>query len=156
MVVKLEPSGSSDEDTQREITKMRFLSAAILSIGFGLFLQSADAQQVTLQSMPPVVVKTVPEAGSSDVSPGLTEVKVTFSKEMQDESWSWSTLGAENFPETTGKPTYQADKRTCVLPVKLKPGRTYAMWLNSQRYRNFKDSSGQPGVPYLLVFKTKG
>jgi hypothetical protein len=39
-----------------------------------------------------------------------------------------------------------------VLPVKLEPGRTYALWLNSG---NFKDSGGQRAVPYLLVFETK-
>jgi hypothetical protein len=38
--------------------------------------------------------------------------------------------------------------------VKLEPGKTYVIWLNSQKFRNFKDKDGQPAVPYLLVFET--
>jgi hypothetical protein len=91
---------------------------------------------------------------SIDVSPGLTEIGVTYSKPVQDGSWSWSTWGEENFPETTGSPRYLADGRTCVLPVKLEPGRFYAIWLNSDRFKNFQDAGGRPAVPYLLTFVT--
>ena len=54
-------------------------------------------------------MKTVPAAGSDDVDPKLTEIKVTFSKDMQDESWSWSGLSTESFPKMDGKPKYLAD-----------------------------------------------
>jgi RNA polymerase sigma-70 factor (ECF subfamily) len=46
------------------------------------------------------------------------------------------------------------DKRTCVVKVKLEPGKTYAIWLNSEKFHNFKDADGRPAVPYLLVFQT--
>jgi Bacterial Ig-like domain len=115
----------------------------------------ADDSDVNLTTAPPVVVKAVPEAGSDGVNPGLTEIKVTYSKDMMDGSWSWSTAGKDNFPETTGKPHYMKDKRTCVLSVHLKPGKTYAIWLNSENFGNFKDADGNSAVPYLLVFKTK-
>jgi hypothetical protein len=75
---------------------------------------------------------------------------------MQDGSWSWSTWGEENFPATTGKPHYLSDSQTCVLPVKLEPGKFYAVWLNSEKFKNFKDASGRPAVPYLLTFSTSG
>jgi RNA polymerase sigma-70 factor (ECF subfamily) len=42
-----------------------------------------------------------------------------------------------------------------VLPVKLEPGKTYAVWVNSEKFGNFKDADGRSAVPYLLVFKTK-
>ena len=74
---------------------------------------------------------------------------------MRDGSWSWSSESKESLPETTGEPEYAEDQRTCVLPVKLQPGKTYAIWLNSQKFRNFKDATGQPAVAYLLVFKMK-
>jgi Bacterial Ig-like domain len=111
--------------------------------------------QETLESAPPVVVKTVPEAGASDVDPSLTEIKVTFSKDMQNGSWSWSTAWKDSTPKSTGAPKYQDDKRTCVLPVKLESGKVYGFWLNSQKFHNFKDAEGRPAVPYLLMFKTK-
>ena len=100
-------------------------------------------------------MKTVPEAGADGVNPKLTEIKVTFSKDMQDGTWSWSTLSKESFPNVDGKPRYLSDKRTCVLPVKLEPGKTYAIWVNSEKFDNFKDTGGRSAVPYLLVFKTK-
>jgi len=104
---------------------------------------------------PPVVVNTVPQAGTNDVDPTLTEVRVTFSKEMTDQSWSWSTAAEGDDLPDTGKPYYFKDKRTCVLPVKLEPGKTYAVWLNSENFHNFKDAHGRSAVPYLLVFGTK-
>jgi hypothetical protein len=42
-----------------------------------------------------------------------------------------------------------------VLPVHLEAGKTYALWLNTDKFQNFKDDKGQPAVPYLLVFATK-
>ena len=64
-------------------------------------------------------------------------------------------MSKESFPETASKAKYADDKRTCVMPVKLQPGKTYAIWLNSKKFRNFKDVGGKSAVPYLLVFKTK-
>ena len=74
---------------------------------------------------------------------------------MMDGSWSWSTVSKESFPEIVGKPKYEKDKRTCVVRVKLKPGKTYGIWLNSDKFKNFKDAERRPAVPYLLVFQTK-
>lgn len=107
-----------------------------------------------IESTPPVVIKTLPEAGSKDVKPGEMEIKVTFSKPMADGSWSWSTAWQGSAPEMIGKPSYSADGRTCVLKVKLEPNKTYGYWLNSERFKNFKDRQGRPAVPYLLTFKT--
>jgi len=39
--------------------------------------------------------------------------------------------------------------------VRLQAGKTYAIWLNTQKFSNFKDAQGRPAVPYLLVFKTR-
>jgi hypothetical protein len=132
------------------------------SIGFVLVVLAAScisriakADDVSLASVPPVVVKTIPEAGVDTVDPKLAEIRVTFSKEMADGSWSWSTASKESFPKLNGKPKYLADKRTCVLPVALEPDTTYAIWLNSEKFGNFKDTEGRSAIPYLLVFKTK-
>jgi hypothetical protein len=105
--------------------------------------------------VPPVVINTIPESGTANVDPAITELQVTFSKPMRDGSWSWTIWGEENFPETTGSARYLADGRTCALPVKLKPGRLYAIWLNSEHHHDFKDREGQSAVPYLLIFETR-
>jgi RNA polymerase sigma-70 factor (ECF subfamily) len=114
----------------------------------------ARADEVSVETAPPVTVKTLPQAGAADVDAKTTEIQVTFSKDMMDQSWSWSQLSDETFPKFTGKPKYLKNKRTCAVSVKLEPGKTYAIWLNSEKFDNFKDADGRPAVPYLLVFKT--
>jgi RNA polymerase sigma-70 factor (ECF subfamily) len=121
---------------------------------FGFFPQDDEAP--TVASMPPVVVETVPRAGSVDVDPDLDEIRVTFSKDMKAGSWSWSTAWKDSSPEMISPPRYDKDDRTCVARVKLEPGRTYGYWLNSQKFGNFVDTEGKSAVPYLLVFQTKG
>lgn len=111
--------------------------------------------QVSSANVPPVVIQTFPESGAADVDTALTELRATFSKPMRDGSWSWTIWGEENFPETTGSARYLADGRTCVLPVRLKPGKLYAIWLNSEHHHDFKDREGQSAVPYLLIFETR-
>lgn len=120
-----------------------------------LGIRAAQGQDVTIENAPPVVVKASPQSGANNVDPSTKEIVVVFSKEMKDGSWSWSTAGKDNYPKSEGKPFYRADKKSCVLPVKLEPGKDYAIWVNSAKFGNFKDSNGQSAVPYLLVFRTK-
>ena len=117
---------------------------------------AAEQEKFTVATLPPVVVKTEPQAGDINVDPGITEIRVTYSKRIQDGSWSWGQISDDTMPETTGKPKYLPDGKTCVLPVKLEPGRTYVLQLSSLtgKFANFKDRQGLPAVPYLLVFQT--
>jgi hypothetical protein len=147
--ILLSPQRLSSRREQSALSAFLVGSAAIF-----LATAAAKAEDLTLQSARPVVVKTVPPAGAADVDAGLTEIKVIFSKPMQDGSWSWSTWGEENFPKTTGNPRYLPDGRTCVLPVKLQPGKFYATWLNSDKFHGFQDRDGRAAVPYLLSFVT--
>lgn len=124
---------------------------AVLAVG-GL----ARAQGVSVNEMPPSVVKTVPQCGDIAVDAvAAKQIAVTFSKDMMDNSWSWTQISDESFPKIVGKPRYLGDKRTCVADVTLEPKKTYVIWLNSQKFGNFKDASGKSAVPYLLVFQTK-
>ncbi len=114
------------------------------------------AEKVTIENLPPVVIKTYPVSGSADVSSTLGMIKVTFSKKMLTKKmWSWVMITKDSFPEMNGEPYFERDGKTCVLPVKLKPGKTYAIWINSQKFNYFRDLTGNTAVPYLLVFKTK-
>ncbi len=109
----------------------------------------------TVDEQPPVVVETFPVSGARDVAPGETEIRVRFSKDMMDGSWSWSTAWENSTPDFIGSPRYDADARTCIAKVKLEPGRSYAFWLNSDNFHNFKGQDGRPSVPYLLIFHTR-
>jgi len=103
---------------------MRTLFAILAATALcGFVGQAAGAPDI--DSLPPVVVKTMPEAGVANVPPGQYEVKVIFSKEMQDHSWSWSTAWNDSTPEVIGEPRYEADHKTCVLKVKLEANKTY-------------------------------
>lgn len=133
--------------------KMKPVLALLVAVAIVPLAVWAQAQKLSVKSVPPVVVKTVPEAGATGVDPTTTEIRVTFSKPMQDGSWSW--VGKEYFPETVGNPRYLADGRTCVLTVKLKPGQTYVIGINSESFGNFKDRNGRSAMPYLLAFETK-
>ena len=116
-------------------------------------VQAAEAD--LLQTAPPVVVATRPQAGAIDVAPGASEIRVTFSKPMQDGSWSWVKAADATFPKMTGQPHFTADGRTCVLPVLLEPAKTYVIWLNHAAYQNFQDQAGHKALDYLLVFTTR-
>jgi RNA polymerase sigma-70 factor (ECF subfamily) len=131
---------------------MKTLIATFCGTLFCLSTMVGRAQDI--DSMAPVVVKTVPEAGSKEVSPGVMEIKVKFSKDMMDQSWSWSSVWTDSTPEGVEKPQYEKDQRTCVLKVKLEPNKTYGFWLNSGNFHGFKDRQGHSAVPYLLVFHT--
>jgi len=141
------------DKAQTKNMKAQILLPAFTVGALCLFVASVSAQDI--DSIAPVVIKTVPEAGSKDVSPGVVEIRVTFSKQMTDDSWSWSSAWKDSVPEMVGKPKYEADRKTCVLKVKLEPNKTYGYWINSEKFRNFKDTQSRPAVPYLLAFRTK-
>ena len=127
--------------------------AASMAVSF--VLVAGSEEQKSVATARPSVVKTVPQCGDTGVDPQTTEISVTYSKGMMDKSWSWSTADEGEFPEIVGQPKYLADNRTCVVKVKFKPRTTYAIWLNSDKFHNFRDKDGRPAVPYLLVFETK-
>lgn len=133
---------------------MRSLSTVLFCVSLFLMPQSAASDPSRVETAPPVVVKTEPQAGTTDVDSKLKEIRITFSKDMLDQAWSVGIVTKDVFPATTGKPKYLEDKRTCVIPVALEPDHTYSMWLNSATLDSFRDRDQRPAVPYLLVFKT--
>jgi hypothetical protein len=106
-------------------------------------------------AMPPVVVKTFPQAGETAVDLSIKDIRVTFSKDMMThEMWSWVMVSKDSFPPIVGEVRYSNDKRTGVPPVRLEAGKTYAIWFNSKNNNAFRDENNNPAIPYLLVFKT--
>ncbi len=112
--------------------------------------------EVSIEALPPSVVRTVPLCGDDAVDPNLSEISVTFGKDMKvtGHCWSWCSVQESSFPVLSGDTEYLEDKRTCVLHVALEPEKTYAIWINVDQFQSFQDAEGHPAVPYLLVFRT--
>jgi Big-like domain-containing protein len=137
---------------------MKYAILTIMGMVLGCAVCFAQQEKtITVDNMPPSVVKTVPQSGDTRVDPSLKEIRVTFSKDMMtDRMWSWAMNSKETFPQFEADGVhYLPDKRTCVLPVKLEPKRTYVIWINSQKFDAFRDRGNRPAAPYLLVFETR-
>lgn len=104
---------------------------------------------------PPYVVETFPKTGSTEVDHALTEISVIFNEPMTDGNWSWAYTNKDRFPEMAGQPYYMPGLTKNVLPVKLESNKEYEIWINSQKFKNFKDQEGNSATPFRLVFKTK-
>lgn len=103
---------------------------------------------------PPRVLALVPPNGSTDVDPSSTELRATFDRPMAD-GWSWVRESPESFPPTTGEASLTPDGRAAVLPVRLEPGHSYVVWLNSEEHRDFRDRSGVELSPVRWTFTTR-
>jgi hypothetical protein len=121
----------------------------LCSVGMALSAEADSSEQ------PPVVVSTIPKAGDSMVDPSQKEIRITFSKPMGVNGWSLVMQDKKSFPKIAGKVGFKKDMLTFVAPMKLEPGKKYIVWINSERYQNFRDQEGRPAVPYLLSFHTK-
>jgi RNA polymerase sigma-70 factor (ECF subfamily) len=130
-----------------------------LSLAATLLAVAGVAQtvkQISVKSMPPSVIKTIPASGTTDVDPTLRQLTFVFSKDMIDRNWSVCQISKETFPAAgEGGMHYLPDKRTCLMPVKLEPGKTYVLWLNRAQFQSFRDTDNNSSVPYLLVFQTR-
>ncbi len=119
-----------------------------LAIVFTMFSASLTAESA------PKILSTQPAIGATDVDPATTEIRITFDQEMAS-GFSW-TGGGDAFPKTTSKPRWEADKKTCVLPVDLSEGTFYRVGVNSTSHRNFQNESGLPAEFRVIYFVTKG
>ncbi len=119
-------------------------------------LAAETLEAITLETLPPSVVSTMPQCGATDIDPALGEISVTFSKDMKTTGhcWSWCYVREDTFPTLTGESEFLDDHRTCVLHVALEPSTTYAIWVNVDNFQSFQDPAGHPAVPYLLSFET--
>jgi hypothetical protein len=134
--------------------KTKILVASLIAAAAVCGLAQNAAASGTAK-FPPVVVSTWPENGSQNVAPGVTELKVTFDRAMRDRSYSWCSERQDGLPESLEKPSFAADHKTCVWKVRLEPSKTYHLWLNNERFKNFIGTNGVPAVPYSLTFRTK-
>jgi hypothetical protein len=109
----------TNEHQNRRMKTKTIIASTILGVLCRFAPQASNAQSI--QDLPPVVVKTIPESGSADIPPGEYEIKVTFSKEMTDGSWSWCSAWDDSEPTGLEKPHYEADLKTCAIKVRNGP-----------------------------------
>ncbi|MEO1524157.1 MAG: permease prefix domain 1-containing protein [Planctomycetota bacterium] len=109
--------------------------------------------QTAMSAAIPIVTETFPRSGATDVDPTVDELRVTFSKQMMNESWSWCETELP-FPKSTGPIHFDDVCQTCVMPVELEPNTRYVVNINSPRHQHFKDVEGRSAPPFHFVFTT--
>ena len=136
------------------MNRMNVLFVGLFAVGGLVTLTMAGSEEkLTVNTAPPVVIRTVPVSGDTRVVASTTkEIRVTFSKPMRDGNWSWVTASDDTTLPIKGKPRFDKDGKTCIVKVDLKPGRTYETWLNSQEFQNFPDSCINHISGFLLHF----
>jgi Big-like domain-containing protein len=153
LVVAVIGMGASVYQLQRaNNTALADLSAAVHQLAMP---STAQAHPANWLADRPRVAETSPAHDAKDIDPSTAEIRVTFDKAMADGCWSWVRSSPEAFPESTGEIHYLDDQKTCVMPVKLEPGKKYVVWFNTKNFQNFKDTDGRPAEPYQLTFTTR-
>ena len=116
---------------------------------------TATVEQASAPAMPAWVAETSPAIGATDVDPNISEITITFDRDMS-KGMSW-TGGGEEFPSVPeGAQAQWRDDRTCVLPVKLEKGQFYRVGINSTSHRNFRSAEGDPAPCTAIYFATEG
>ena len=120
---------------------------------YWLAFRTADhRQQGTFDR--PVVVDTAPPMGSETVDPARTAVAVRFSMPLRPGSLRVDRHRGVR-PEITVPPRLDADRRRCVLGVRLKPATVYVLGINLRPPNTFHSMAGRPAVPFLWAFATR-
>lgn len=110
------------------------------------------------KSAPVIVLRTFPENDAKAVDPQTEFIRVRFSRAVSSKDYAFveSDKGEKIVP--AGEPRFEDGNTLCILPVKLQPGTTYAVGINSYKIGGLR-SSEDPDVavtPYLLSFTTSG
>lgn len=119
------------------------------------FTTQGAGAELTRKVAKPVVMQFEPANGAQAVDPTTKELKITFSVEMGGGvSWTGGGPGFPAIPEGR-KATWSEDRKTCTLPVSIKPGQSYRIGLNSPSHQNFQSSGGVPLEPVVYTFRTR-
>ena len=141
------------------------VAVIVLTIGYAALAEEttpakpeSDAAAPATKSAvegPPRIVSMTPAAGATDVDPAMSEIVVTFDRDMA-RGFSWTGGGPDYPPIAEGQRAHWRDTRTAVLPVKLEAGHYYRVGINSKSHRNFRSAAGVPAQPSAICFTTRG
>jgi RNA polymerase sigma-70 factor (ECF subfamily) len=101
---------------------------------------------------PPKVLHASPDRADTGIDPAVTHLTVVFDQDMDVHGQSICGSGP-TYPGA-GTPTW-TDARTLVLPIKLEPGRTYALSINCPAAVNSRSVHGEPAEVYPITFATR-
>jgi tetratricopeptide (TPR) repeat protein len=132
----------------------------IQDIRGGTAIRKADQNP----SEQPTIVSTSPEIYINDVDFRLDKITVKFSLPVQESSWFYSSLSPGVLPQITAEPALDSSGTQWTLPVKLAPGKVYAIAFNcgdavkdiNNFNAGFKGLSGKLCKSFVLVFATAG
>ena len=77
-----------------------------------------------------------PRNGATDVSPTLTEFRITFDRPMRDKVWDFAG-DRSHFPKSDGGFHYDKECKVFTMPVRLKPNQEFARQVPKQGRRSF-------------------
>ncbi len=107
----------------------------------------------SLPGEPPRPISLDPPQGARDVDPWRATLAVTFDRSMDPEGWAWVTESPDTAP-TIAESSWDAALRVNTAQVRLEPGRTYVVWINSDSYPYFRDPQGRTVSPLRWIFTT--
>ena len=111
----------------------------------------------------PSIISTSPYIFVDDVNSSLDKITIEFSEPMAESSWFYSSFAPGILPWVVGEPVFDSSFTQWTLPVKLEPGKVYAIAFNCgdtvKDVKNFKAGfRGFAGKicckPFVLVFAT--
>lgn len=126
--------------TAKDVCELEFpLNEKSLTLWSDYIRKSRDERE---KEDEPKVVALSPANGATGVDPALKEIKVTFDRPMNTTSWSFCQRSDRDFPEVPSKPSFDKSRTVITLPVRLVPGRTYNIYLNSPPFLGFRSAKG--------------
>ncbi len=131
-------------------------------------LQDIDAGKIAKEKQEkepdpePFVVDETPGLYAEDVNSSADSITIVFSEPMKKTEWFYSSFSPALMPKATGAPVFDEAGLEWTLPVKLKPGKIYAIAVNcgdaAKSIKNlqtsFRSVSGQKCGSFILVFAT--
>lgn len=121
---------------------------------YARILADSNRTLARLRRKAPRLLTSNPADNEIDVDPAATVITLLFNRPMKDQSWSLMRTAAA-FPEITGPLRYDSSRRLLTIPVRLQPGTTYGIGLNTESRWGFVDIRGYPLLPRVVHFKTR-
>lgn len=120
------------------------------------YISEVNRVALTLEIGAPYVDDAYPQNGAVNVDPALTVVTFTFDQPMRK---SWSLCRSPNetllFPELNGTPSFDAAHKKISIPVILKPGKNYFIFLNTNQFKGFMSEHNIALPSYSYTFSTR-